>query len=246
MADQTRDTLKNYFKSGSLPSADQFGDLIDSMLNMRDEGFDKTPDHGFEVDQLPKGKLISFFKKTDVESPIWSLKMDQKNKRQKLSFLNEKNERILTLDPDGNVGIKEDAPACELDVKGTIASSGRIGRKGEYINADGKWHPIKGDLDGCRAYEIMAGVGKTGHGKYALLHAFALRTFDSKGSITYHQAHYGSRCNRLRLRWNRPLKTSDKYQLELKTECCYGEGININYFITELWFDHLMQNGGKP
>lgn len=245
MAKETRDTLKHYFKGGSLPSADQFSDLIDSMLNMRDEGFYKTADSGFKVAQLSEGKLISFFRNTVMESPLWSLKMDLKNGSQKLFFLNKMNESVMTLDPDGKVGIKEKAPNFELDVKGAIASNGRIGRQvgvDNRIRADGEWHPITDDLMGCRAYEIMAGVGKQGSGKYALLHAFALKTFGSKGRITYHQTHYGSRCNRLKLRWKRSSDRSDRYQLQIRTNCCYGEKIYINCFITELWFDHLMQD----
>jgi hypothetical protein len=225
--------------------AEQFSDLIDSMLNMRDEGFYRTADYGFKVAQLSEGKLISFFKNTVMESPIWSLKMDLKNGSHKLFYLNKKNESIMTLDPDGRVGINEDAPDFELDVKGAIASDGRIGRQVEAenkIKANGEWHPIREKLMGCHAYEIMAGVGKQGHGKYALLHAFTLKTFGSKGKITYHQAHYGSRCNRLKLRWFRPSKNSDAYQLEIRTNCCYGDGIYINCFVTELWFDHFMKD----
>ena len=248
MAKETRDTLKNYFKSGSLPSADQFSDLIDSTLNMRDEGFYKTADSGFKVAQLSEGRLISFFKNTVMKSPIWSLKMDLKNGSHKLFYLNEKNESVLTLDPDGRVGINEDAPDFELDVKGAIASNGRIGRQAEVdngIRANGEWQPIIDELTGCHAYEIMAGVGKRHSGKYALLHAFALNTFGSKGKITYHQAHYGSRCNRLKLRWKRSPEKSDTYRLEIRTKCCYGEGIYINCFITDLWFDHFMKGCTK-
>lgn len=88
MSAKNRTTLKNYFKSGSLPSEDQFGDLIDSMLNMRDEGFEKTPDQGFKVAQLPEGKLISFFEAIAAQNSLWSIKLDLKSGHRKLSFLN--------------------------------------------------------------------------------------------------------------------------------------------------------------
>jgi len=263
MPSKNRTTLKNYFKSGSLPSEDQFEDLIDSMLNMRDEGFEKTAHEGFRVAQLPEGKLISFFEDITVRSPIWSLKVDLKSESRNLFFLNEKDEEILTLTPDGNVGIKQNQPEFELDVAGVIASRGRIGNKGaKTVHANGFWQDISDPLTGCHAFEIMAGVGKPKSGKYALLHAFALKTFNARAKIFYHQAHYGSRCNRLKLRWR---KISDnKYTLQLKTGCSYGTekkpsggkgaavkakrdvGVYVRYYITDLWFDEFMQNCDKP
>jgi hypothetical protein len=204
MPAKNRTTLKNYFQSGSLPSEDQFEDLIDSMLNMRDEGFEKTAQQGFKVAQLPEGKLISFFEDISIESPIWSVKVDLKSDDRKLYFLNKNDEEILTLTPDGKVGIKQNKPDFELDVAGTIASRGRIGEKGaNTVHANGYWQDITDTLGGCQAFEIMAGVGKPKSGKYAILHAFALKTFNARGKIVYHQAHYGSRCNRLKLRWKK-------------------------------------------
>ena len=63
MTKRNRNTLKNYFLNGSVPNQDQFKDLIDSNLNIIDEGFDKSPDEGLKVSQLgDSGRLISFFK----------------------------------------------------------------------------------------------------------------------------------------------------------------------------------------
>ena len=258
MPAKNRTTLKNYFKSGSLPSEDQFEDLIDSMLNMRDEGFDKTAEQGFKVAQLPEGRLISFFEDISIKSPIWSVKIDLKSGDRKFSFLNKNDEEILTLTQDGKVGIKQNKPDFELDVAGTIASHGRIGEKGaRTIHANGYWQNITDTLEGCHAFEIMAGVGKPKSGRYALMHAFALKTFDARGKIVYHQAHYGSRCNRLKLRWKK--QPDKKYTLQLKTPCSYGTGdrrsksqrkadktgkdvgVYIRYYITKLWFDKFMQ-----
>ncbi len=48
MAKQTRDTLKQFFSAGKLPTEEHFSDLIDSSLNTLDEGFDKSEEFGFE------------------------------------------------------------------------------------------------------------------------------------------------------------------------------------------------------
>jgi DNA-binding transcriptional regulator YhcF (GntR family) len=49
MDKKNRETLKNYFKKGSLPSEKEFANLIDSMLNTIDDGFEKTEDEGLKI-----------------------------------------------------------------------------------------------------------------------------------------------------------------------------------------------------
>jgi hypothetical protein len=251
MARKNRKTLKNYFKNGRLPSQNHFVDLIDSALNVIDEGFDRSAADGFKVSQLGNdGKLISFFKNIDVKSPLWSLKVDWQSGN--LFLGSAENENILTLSPNNRVGINQENPAYELDVRGTVASNGRIGRPGaQTAHANGEWQDLTETLRGCHAFEIMAGVGQTGTGKYALLHAVALKTFDAEGEIKYHQAHYGSKCHRMKLRWQ---DLGDKqYKLQIKTGNCYGNGdargrrqpdqdvgIYIRYYLTSLWFDEMM------
>ena len=213
--------------------------------------------------------MITFFEGIPIESPIWSVKLDlegddRKGDDRNLYFLNVKDDEILTLTPKGKVGINQKKPAFELDVAGTIASRGRIGEKGtKTIHANGYWQDIiTKPLEGCNAFEIMAGVGKPKSGKYALLHAFALKTFNARGKIVYHQAHYGSRCNRLKLRWKK--RPDKQYTLQIKTACSYGSGgkrsksqkkgdkagkdvgVYIKYYTTKLWFDEMMDDCLKP
>jgi hypothetical protein len=243
MPKKNRSTLKNYFKKGCLPSEAQFGDLVDSTLNIIDEGFDKTPESGLKITQIGEdSRLLSFYRHIDIKSPIWSITIDTAKKH--LLFNSEDDKSILALDPAGRVGINKQDPEHTLDVEGTLASKGRIGRYKEgAVPADGRWHPIIEKLDGCRAYEIMAGVGKKKSGKYALLHAFALSAFNANNHIDYHQAHYQSRCNRIKLRW---VGGPHDYALEMRTCSSYGDGIAIRYAITELWFDYFMEGSAAP
>jgi hypothetical protein len=92
----------------------------------------------------------------------------------------------------------------------------------------------------------MAGVGKPHSGRYALMHAFALNTFNSKkGSITYHQARFLSRCDQIDLRW---VGATHDYSLEMRTRCSYEEGaqekVFVRYYVTQLWFDPFMAGSG--
>lgn len=255
MARRNRDTLRRKFGNGEMPSATAFSELIDSMLNIVDEGFDKTPVDGLKVSQLNQGKLLSFYQNIDVKSPIWSVQLDGPGGG--LAFGNENNPTVLTLRqlPGRQVtqtsGKSDAAADFELDLAGRIVADGRRGRPGSRsVPADGKWHDITDTLTGCNAFEIMAGVGKRGSGKYALMHAYAVMAFNGKGDIDYRQSHFGSKCNRLQLQWvDAPDGAKHNYILQMRVGCPYdttrdaagADRTWVTYYLTNLWFDPDMQ-----
>ncbi|WP_292916570.1 hypothetical protein [Nitrosomonas sp.] len=241
-----------------MPSEVAFADLIDSTLNLIDDGFDRTVEDGLKVSQLGDGKLMSFYQNMATLSAMWSVGIDKATTN--LSFGNQSNPHVLTLssigpvDPDSagaakmGVGINTAIPRFELDVAGTIASYGRVGQRGELaVPADGNWHDVTEMLTGCQAFEVVAGVGgKDADGKFALMHAFALNTYNTKGHITYHQSHYGAKCNRLELRWQNGENVENfEYKLQLRVEASYGDNIWVNYYMTRLWHDPLMYESEK-
>ena len=250
MAKQDRKTLEAKFKNGRMPSETAFADLI----NLSDDGFEKTVDNGLKILQLGDKKLMSFYN-TNMKtlSPIWFVRLDQANAN--LEFGNQFNPNVLVLSNIDHaqdstytarvgVGINKERPEYELDVAGTIAAHGRAGKKGDFtVPADGEWYDITDKLTGCQAFEVVAGVGgRDGEGKYALMHAFALCTYHSKNHITYHQAHYGAKCNQLELRWESVSSETDNfsYILQLRTGASYGDDIWVKYHLTWLWEDDAM------
>ncbi|MEN0037333.1 MAG: hypothetical protein AAGC78_09700 [Cellvibrio sp.] len=246
-----RNALKNKFKKGKMPSEQDFSNLIDSMVNILEEGFDKTSRDGLKISQLMgSGRLFSFYKNIAVESPQWFLELS--TSENKLHFGTPNSPRVLSLyahseDAQGNlrvaVGINKEHPQATLDVEGTIASTGRMGKSGEMAApADGEWHDITSALTGCEAFEVVAGVGgQDADGKYALLHATALNTFNGKSSINTQDAHFGNKCNRIELRWQPvPDQGQFHFKLQMRVQCSYGKGIWIKYHLTRLWFDPLM------
>ncbi|ALP53849.1 hypothetical protein Tel_12285 [Candidatus Tenderia electrophaga] len=253
MAKKNRSTLKRYFREGALPSADQFGDLIDSALNTIDEGFDRSAENGFEISLVgDHDRLISFFRNSAEQQAAWSVSYDKR--RDTLRFIQpgqgEEAGATLVLGPGGRVGVNRDNPQWALDVNGIVAARGRIGvNPGDQtsVPADGRWHNIAGPLRGCQGFEVMAGAGNKGTGKYALMNAVALNTFNPRGwlfnflnlkkRIKYHQAYYLSRGNRIKLRW---LGEGEEYYLQLRTVCDYGAGVRVRYYLTQLWFDDDM------
>ncbi len=255
MSKRNRATLKNFFRKGAMPSEEQFGDLIDSSLNMVDEGFSKTPEDGFEITTLGEHEnLVSFFRGNDPERPTWSIAHGHGDHN--LLFNNRREEGsaspALALDPEGRVGINNGGPEWDLDVNGVIRARGRIGCNptgDATVPADGRWHDITGSLTGCHAFEVVAGAGKRKTGRYALMHAIALNTFNPGGfffnlfnlkkRISYTQAYYFARRDKLRLRWHQEAQNYH-YTLQIRSNTDYGEGIRIMFGITSLWFDERM------
>ena len=253
MAKRNRDTLKHFFRKGSLPSEDQFHDLIDSAVNQIDEGFDKSPDNGLEITPVGSGdSLISFFRSRAPERPIWSI--NYSGTGDGLFFNNQTHHFTpLVLSPDGKVGINNKTPKWDLDVDGVIAATGRIGvyRQG-LVPADGEWHNLTDELSGVHAFEIIAGAGKIKTGRYALIHAFALNCFNPFGwffnflnrkkAIDSRQAYYRSMSDKLKLRWH---GVNKKYYLQVKSNSDYGDGTQISYYLTRLWFDEDMSSSWR-
>ncbi|MDE2387606.1 MAG: hypothetical protein KGN35_00735 [Betaproteobacteria bacterium] len=248
---QDRKTLKAKFKNGKMPTEAAFADLIDSTLNLIDDGFEKTVKDGLKVFQLGDGKLMSFYQNMSTLSAMWFAGIDKATGN--LSFGDQQNPHVLTLrsanstgpgsTAKAGVGINTANPRYELDVAGTIASFGRMGRRGELpVPADGDWHDITEMLTGCQAFEVVAGVGgKDADGKYALMHAFALNAYNDKSHITYHQAYYGAKCNRLELRWEKSANVENfEYTLQLRVGSSFGGKIWVNYYLTRLWQDPAM------
>ena len=250
---QKRDTLKGYFAAGARPTADNFAQLIDSCLNLADDGFARDPLYGVQI-KLAAGQsnLMSFYSTGQfTDKPDWSVASDSAGTLSFLPYL-EGGEPSgkLTLTKDGNIGIQQESPTFPLDVNGTVRMDGRTGASGT-VDADGELHPITPDLTGCHAFEVVAGVGLEGEkkGRYALLHAIALNTFNPSGlfrnflgrktRIKATHAWYLSRSDRLKLQWETIDDDKHLYRLSLKSMSSYGQDIPIKYSITKLWFDPM-------
>lgn len=242
MAKHNRDTLKNYFREGALPTSAHFADLIDSNLNTLEEGFDKTARDGFKVASLDReDQLVSFYRENVYGEPLWSISFDDKIDALlfKRTTTDENNEKIvrkpvLALSQDSKVGINTTAPQQALDVAGVVRMQGRMGSlfsvSGQDkapvddglkvidadIPADGNWHQITPMLEGCHALEIVAGVGIQWTGQYAMVHAIAMNTCDPRGPFSwlYRWLPFLNRKNPIRCHHAYYRSGSDKLQLK--------------------------------
>ncbi len=242
---KNRETLKKFFKKGEMPAEGNFEALIDSMVNRIDDGFSKSMEHGLMLSPEGSSKnLIGFFRSIEQANPAWMIGIDADDKNRGLTFLQpgekEENGICLFLQEGGNVGIGTKQPAFKFEVNGIAGLKGRVGTFASgKIPADGEWHNVLNDLNGCQLFELVARVGgKPGEGRYALMHAIASSTFGrSHDKITHMQAHYGWWWNKLKVRWS---GSTFSYGLQLRSRRNYGKECMIDYHITKLWGDKEM------
>ncbi|MEM7085777.1 MAG: hypothetical protein AAF489_06315 [Bacteroidota bacterium] len=237
-----RETLKNYFKNGTRPSEENFGSLIDSMINKADDGISKNLDDGLIL--APEGensnRTLSFFDKIGAEHPNWSMELIQGEGAglgivQPSGVEDEPSQTRMFFNKNGKVGVHTNEPQTDFEVDGVFGAKSKVGTyKLGTIPADGKWHAILEKLDGVNGFEVVAQVSKNKAGKHALLHATALSTFGQfKNRIRRTQAWYDwFWWNRLAIRWK---GSQNDFRLELKTRSHYGDNIEIKYHITQLW-----------
>ncbi len=178
MARQDRETLRRYFRPGALPSADHFNDLIESTLNMRDEGFSKTPKDGFQIASIDNhANLISFYDNDELSDSLWQIRFSDDIASGLQINATYGDSPLLSFDPKGCIGINQPLPEQALDVNGFIKSKGNIGSEEKVVWADGEYHDITDELTGCQAFEVVAGVGVKGQGIYGILQATAINTY---------------------------------------------------------------------
>ena len=244
-----REEIKKYFRNGEIPSEIHFKYLIDSMVNKEDDGFFKNEEDGLHISSLGRSKrMITFYEKVDELTPFFYFEKNDQGipglrlrptPPKDMDANMETDEASFFFHEGGKLGIgKKSDEKFKLDVKGFVGMEGRIGTYPSgpgSVPADGKWHPIITGLDNCQAFEVVARTGKRTTGKFAILHAIALKAYgNSRGRIRKTCAYYGFFWNRLSLKWK---GNTHDYSLMLRSNNNYGEGIKIYYSITRLWDD---------
>jgi len=224
MALINRQTLKNYFQKGGFATEKHFVDLIDSSLNMIDDGISINQKQGFKLNPIGfSTRLMSFFKKATQNEPDFTVNINQDNV-EGLSINNREGDPLLKFDQNKQIGVHTNEPRFDFDVRGVLGIDSKSGNHivGE-VDGDGSWQTIISNLDGINGFEVVASIrGKMGSGRYAMAHAIALSTFGGKSSrnrIKNTHAYYGSFMNRLSFRW---IGEMHNYELQVRTRRHYG------------------------
>jgi hypothetical protein len=241
MAILNRQSLINYFKKGNSLSEKHFVDLIESTVNIVDDGISREDKNGFRITPVGRSnRLISFYRNYKQVDPEWSINLDRENGG--LNFQENEKDPAMTFGLEGNIGIGVSNPKSKLAVDGFITSKGRAGSfLSGQVPGDGRWHSVIHQLREPSLFEGVFRIdGMKGSGRYAISHLIAANTYgggSSSGKINQTSAYYGSYFNRLKFRWTGDL---NNYGLEVKTARHYGidpktgDPFNIRFSLTNL------------
>ncbi|WP_343606131.1 hypothetical protein [Fluviicola sp.] len=241
MAIRNRNTLIEGFSKGQRPTADDFKNLIDSTVNILDDGFSKDAQSGIKLAPISEqeGTVMTFLQNmTDDAGGRWEF--DILNNDMKISRVSEKEKnQLILLKQNGEIELGEEG--CDIHVKGTLHTEQRSGKNLKQVPANGKWQNLTELLPGIRALEVVCVMGKRHTGKHAVLVAHATHCFGAKPRIKYVRSHFGMFGNKLILRWHKSPKDR-ACQLQVRTRFKLGDDIYIQSSITSLWDNPLMEN----
>ncbi len=233
MPKRNRESLKASFKKGNRPSEFDFENLIDSTMNLLDDGLRKEPDTGLILaPEAGKSVVLSVCRESGDEEALWEFALDTETHSLSVGL---HGRPLAAMNVDGTIELGESA----VTLKGTLNTASRHGTFSEgEVPADGHWHNITDELEGCWALEVIAGCGRRNTGKHSLTVATAVHCFGSRPRISKISSHYGVRGHRIRLRWS---KRGYACILQARTAFDYGDGIAIRYHISRLWDEPFME-----
>jgi hypothetical protein len=240
MAIRNRNTLIEGFSKGQRPTADDFKNLIDSTVNILDDGFSKDAQSGIKLAPISEqeGTVMTFLQNmTDDIGGRWEF--DILNNNLRISQVKEgvKGQLIL-LKQNGEIEIGREG--CDIQIKGTLHSEQRAGKTvTEPLIADGTWQDLTPYLEGIYALEVVCVMGKRRTGKHAILVAHATHCFGAKPRIRKIRSHFGIFGNKLKLRWVRKDRAC---KLQVRTRFKLGTDIPIYGYYTSLWDNPLLEN----
>jgi len=139
---RNRTELKSFFVENAIPTEVQFADLIDGMVNQKEDGFAKLPGNPLSIeasgDAASQKKAINFYKDFSDEKPDWVLSLnprsdpaDAATAHAGLSISDATGNSRLFIDKSiGNVGIGTVTPMQTLDINGGIHVKNGVIQKG--------------------------------------------------------------------------------------------------------------------
>ncbi|MCR5568433.1 MAG: hypothetical protein K6G31_04075 [Paludibacteraceae bacterium] len=237
MAKTNRRTLKEYFAAGKKPDSSQFADLIDSMLNIVDDGFTKTSEGGMTLSPTngsKDGNVMEIRQDILDANSMWRFSLSKEGDFQ--IYKTDVETPVISLRQDGSVKVIP-FDNTSLEIEGCVEAKAYKGKE-NTVPANAVWQDITPYLYDCMAYRVVAKVrGKKGTGHYAMIEVSTMNCFGRHTRIKkICQSWYGSLFNKIQFRWNR--KTSEEggsmYGLQVRTRTDYGEGYTISYYLLDL------------
>lgn len=132
-----RTVLKSYFVKNAMPTSGNFADLIEGVINQKEDGLAKLPGEPLSVqadgDATSQKKAINFYASFADPQPAWTLSLNPRidpanpgTSRAGLSFGDAAgaSKLFIAQSPAGNVGIGTVTPQAKLDVNGALSVNG--------------------------------------------------------------------------------------------------------------------------
>ena len=119
---KNRNELKPFFKKNAIPTESNFADLIDGMLNQKEDGIAKlsgTP-LSIEADNSSQKNVLSLYTKLADNQPTWTLSLNAPSSQGGLSINDASNTSRLFIGANGNVGIGVNDPIEKLEINGRL------------------------------------------------------------------------------------------------------------------------------
>ncbi|HZI10644.1 MAG TPA: tail fiber domain-containing protein [Myxococcus sp.] len=133
---RSRSELKQYFVKNAIPTESNFAELIDGMLNQKEDGIARLPNDALSIeaagDDTSQKKAIHFYNSFSDNDPVWVLSL---NPRQDPAAANTArpgfsisdsagNSRLFIERGTGNVGVGTVGPLqAKLQVAGTVRAN---------------------------------------------------------------------------------------------------------------------------
>nr|VFK36502.1 MAG: hypothetical protein BECKSD772F_GA0070984_100236 [Candidatus Kentron sp. SD]VFK39196.1 MAG: hypothetical protein BECKSD772E_GA0070983_100236 [Candidatus Kentron sp. SD]VFK77821.1 MAG: hypothetical protein BECKSD772D_GA0070982_100235 [Candidatus Kentron sp. SD] len=129
-----RSALKSYFVKNSIPTESNFSDLIDGMLNLKDDGFAKTSGSPLSLEASgnteSQKKAINFYNKFSDKKPDWILCLNPRGTSGQANTAKrgfsigdaEGNSKFFIDKATGNIGIGTTNPGYMLQIESSGAN----------------------------------------------------------------------------------------------------------------------------
>ena len=227
MAKLSRATLKNYFKSGEMPSEQAFSNFIDSTVNVLDDNFSNSEDVTLKViANNDRRTVISMYTEPNDKASVWNILLD---KNGELSFRDSQQRDYMQFSPEGNINFNGE----NIFFNSKNITQGIL----NTCVTDCKWHNITPLTSGIDMYEISA-VYKSGNKKnITTIQAMASHCYGRKRIIKFVRPFAFFWQNRLKLRWKILKYKKDntvKIGLYIKSKYSNKDG-TIQYCIKQIW-----------
>ena len=138
MSTATRSQLKVYFGSNCIPTASNFSDLIDSMLNQTDDGIVKSSGYPLaisaETDTTTPQQVLNLFVTMVDANPAWTLQLNPRSNQNDSSTGNPGFSisdatgisQLFIEQSSNNIGLGTIKPQVKLDINGSAKVGGTL------------------------------------------------------------------------------------------------------------------------